>query len=390
MKTFLIVGAGRQATAVAAFLLEQFNDTAVLFADRDPAQIQHAISVQRDPRRCEAYATDGTLTDRRLADLFERADCVVSCVPYFLNEELTRLAIRHQTHFTDLGGNKGTVQRQLAYHAQAESAGISILPDSGLDPGLGNILAEYWKDAWRYRSVKLRCGGLPQQPRNLIKYQLTFSPWGLFNEYFDDCEVSRGGRLELIPGMSEVETIADLPLPGTFEAFATSGGVSVAAALYAPQGVDYEYKTIRYPGHRDYLVAMHELGLFDDKAKARRPDGTELDVTMRDVAVTAFERSLWSDRKDLVILRAEVVGEQNGRRRRGRIDLLDYADDRFTAMERTTGFPTAVVSALQAGLYPERIAPGAKAPFQVVPPKLMLRELQRAGITGITITESEL
>ena len=386
MKTFLIAGAGRQATACAAFLLEQFDGTRVLFVDRDADQLMKATACQQHPERIERHLIDGRLSDPRLTALFPRADCIVSCLPYFMNAALTELAIAHRTHYCDLGGNKATVQKQLRYDDDAKTANVSVIPDCGLDPGTGNVLPEYWKDEWTYRSVSIRCGGLPQRPSNMLNYALVFSPWGLFNEYFDECEVSRGGRLITIEGLSEIETIDDLPISGTFEAFATSGGTSIAAAHYAPLGVDYEYKTIRYPGHRDMIACMRELGFFDERTSATRADGTLLGASMREIAVGAFERALPADRNDLVMLRVDVCGEKDGQRMHGRIDLLDRATDRFTAMERTTGFSIAIVAALQAGLYPARVKPGVQAPFQAVPPKLLIDEHKRAGVTGFTIS----
>ena len=83
-----------------------------------------------------------------------------------------------------------------------------------------------------------------------------------------------------------------------------------------------------------------------------------------------------------------VAQARGGKPVRGRIDLIDYAVERFTAMERTTGFPTAVTAAALAGLYPDcRIEPGAYVPLQIIPPELMIRELARGGITGITVRE---
>ena len=326
--------------------------------------------------------------DPSLTELLERCVCVISCVPYFLNERLMEQALAARTHFCDLGGNKDTVARQLSQAERARQAGVSVIPDCGVAPGTAGVLAEYWQGAWEYESVLIRCGGLPQVPDNLLKYQLTFSAWGLLNEYLDDCELARGGEVITLPGLSDLELLEDLPVPGRFEAFATSGGASIAPALYAARGVDYEYKTIRYAGHRDQIATLRDLGFFDQDTQATRADGTPLGVSLREVSVGVLEHRLPSDRRDLIVLRVEVVGRQDGRRRRGWIDLLDRADERFTAMERTTGFSAAIVAALQAGLYAERIPAGSFVPFQVVPPRLLIEEHRRAGVTGFEITES--
>jgi lysine 6-dehydrogenase len=388
VKRFLILGAGRQGSAVAAFLLERFQETAVDFVDNDANNLKAAAALQREAARVGCHELDVSPVGDGLLSLIAEAACVVSCVPYSFNAALTQASIEAGTPFCDLGGNVGTVREQLAMKDACVAAGVAIAPDCGLAPGLLNILAEYWAGDWEYQSVKLYCGGLPQNPRGVLKYAMTFSIHGLLNEYLDDCELARGGKLVTIPGMSELEPLGDLALPGTFEAFATSGGASLGAHVYAQRGVDYQYKTIRYPGHRDIIQAMWEMGFFDTEPREYHFSGQKVRTSAREISGRIMTDNLRSDGKDLVVARADVAGEKNGRPVRGRIDLLDYALDRFTAMERTTGFPTAITAAALAGMYEQvKIEPGAYAPFQIIAPKLMIEELARGGVTGVTVRE---
>ena len=386
MVSFLFLGAGRQAKAAAAFLLKRFASANVVFVDVDDANLKTAAAAQPDPARVACHKLSVRPVIDQLRALVKQSTCVISCVPFFFNEALTRLAIECRKPFCDLGGNKGTVLQQLALAEAAQAAGVAVVPDCGLAPGSLNVFAEYWRDAWTYTRVKLYCGGLPQHPQGALKYALTFSPWGLFNEYFDDCEVARGGRVVTVPGLGEPETLHDLPLPGTLEAFMTSGGTSVGARLYAARGVDYQYKTLRYPGHRDIMDACRQMGLFSFDSRSFRVGEATIQASPADLNGQVLERAIPSDGRDLIVARAEVEGVQGGVPVRGRIDLLDYAADGFTAMERSTGFGAAIVAAALAGLYPQHpIAPGAYVPFQVLDPKLLIDELAVGGITGITV-----
>lgn len=388
-RRFVIVGAGRQGTACAAFLLDQFEHTAIDLVDVSAERLAVAQRLLGQAQRVRQRQLDVAADPAAARAVFSGAAGIVSCVPYFLNVALTRAAIAAGVPFTDLGGNVGTVAEQLALDVECRKAGVAIAPDCGLAPGLLNVLAEHWAQRWDYRSVRLYCGGLPQNPRGLLKYALTFNVCGLLNEYLDDCEVARGGRVVQIPGMSELEQLSDLALPGSFEAFATSGGASLGPKCYAPRGVDYQYKTIRYPGHRDIIVSLQEQGFFDTARQPFTIDGREIAAVPRDLSGQIMARSMPSDGKDLVVARVDVTAEAAGQPVRGRIDLIDYAVDRFTAMERTTGFPTAVTAAVLGGLYPDcAIAPGAYVPLQIIPPALMIRELARGGITGITVRDS--
>ena len=69
-----------------------------------------------------------------------RADAAISAVPYFLNVGLARASIKAGVSFCDMGGNTDVVQEELSFDEEAESAGVSVIPDCGLAPGLGNVL----------------------------------------------------------------------------------------------------------------------------------------------------------------------------------------------------------------------------------------------------------
>ncbi|GMU20067.1 MAG: saccharopine dehydrogenase [Phycisphaerae bacterium] len=395
MAHFLIIGAGRQGIACGWFLLNRFPEARVAYVDLDRQRLEAARRMGVDADRIMTQAHDLDSASTGLESLVEDCDCVVACVPFFHNEDLTRLAIRHRRHFCDLGGNIATVRRQLALGQAAEAAGVTVVPDCGLAPGAVNVLAEMWRHDWRYRSVKIFCGGLPQHPRGVLRYQSTFSIHGLLNEYLDDCQVSRGGRVVSIEGLSEPETVTGLLLPGEFEAFATSGGASLAPEIYAPAGIDYEYKTLRYPGHRDVIKAMAEIGLLDIRTVMVRPAATAdasraspaVPIAPRDLTLSLLEGALQSDRRDLVVACVLVEGVKGSQPVQGRVDWLDYPDARFTAMERTTGFSAGIAAAFVAGLLPEQAPPGAFAPFQILPPHRLLEELRRTG-TNLQVTSS--
>src|SRR5688500_10160660 len=70
-------------------------------------------------------------------------DAVISCVNYWYNESLSRAAIETKANFCDLGGNNYVVDSQLALDNEAKAAGVSIIPDCGLAPGMVSILATH-------------------------------------------------------------------------------------------------------------------------------------------------------------------------------------------------------------------------------------------------------
>ena len=122
-----------------------------------------------------------TAAVRRVLD---GAAAAVGAVHYTHNLELSRLAIDRLVHFVDFGGNTAVVRDQLRLDEDARRAGITIVPDCGMGPGLNISLATYvMSRIERPLDVRIWDGGLPQDPQPPWNYALTFSVAGLTNEY---------------------------------------------------------------------------------------------------------------------------------------------------------------------------------------------------------------
>src|SRR5256714_10315643 len=113
----------------------------------------------------------------------------------------------------------------------------------------------------RLDELHIRVGGLPQNPRPPLDYQIVFSVEGLINEYVERARVIRGGHVVEVESMTEVESL-DFPAPfGRMEAFQTSGGTSTLPETFAGRVRELDYKTIRYPGHCERFKLLIDLGL---------------------------------------------------------------------------------------------------------------------------------
>lgn len=209
-----------------------------------------------------------------------------------------------------------------------------------------------------------RCGGLPERPVGPLGYKLVFNFRGLWNEYRGAAEFLRNGKLVRVPTLTELETFRSSEL-GPLEACVTSGGTSTCPQSWKGQLETFDYKTIRYPGHWAQIRTLFELGFMDEHLAAR--DGTALEPVR--LTQELFEQRLaFPAVRDVVLLRVSVRGTHQGRPLELQYDLLDRHDTTtgFTAMERTTAFPAALVAHLQAR---RLIAPGAR-PLEVSVPAL--------------------
>lgn len=371
----LVLGAGQQGSACAYDLLKH-TDHDVVIAD---------VNVDRLPEFLQPFL-GGRLTATRLdandrsavRDVMEGADAVMNAFPYYFNLGMTVAAIDSGAHYADLGGNTDIVLQQKGLHERAREKGVSAVPDTGLAPGMVNILAQHGiRQMDTVRAVRIKVGGLPQHPEPPLNYQIVYSLEGVLDYYTTLSWVLRDGKPLQVKALSEIEEL-DFPEVGTLEAFHTAGGLSTMAQRYEGQIPTMEYKTLRYPGHARHMEAIRDLGMLD----LEPIDVKGVKVAPRDVFMAVAGPRLKKDPRtspDLVALRVEVEGEKDGGDLLLRWDLLDRFDPAtgITAMMRTTGYSLAITGALQAA---GDVEPGVWTPDEGVPAEAYIQALARRGI----------
>jgi len=350
----LVLGGGLMGRAAAWDMCRQPDVGEVTIADVDGQRAKEAAEFAR----CDCVRhmeLDVKKKDDMLAAMKE-ADAVLGAVSYTVNLELSELAIEAGVHFNDMGGNNTVVSEQLRLNERAKAAGVSIIPDTGLAPGMVCPLAMHGvRKMDEAESVRIRVGGLPQKPRPPLNYMLVFSVEGLINEYVEPCVAIRGGKLvENVEPLVDVEEI-EFPAPfGTLEAFNTSGGTSTLPHTLLGLVRELDYKTIRYPGHADKMRTILELGLMDSTPV----DAGGLMVPPRSVLERVISKNVPKGNEDIVLVRVTVDGKKDGKKARAVYEMVDYRDEKtgLTAMMRGTALPASIICLMMAR---GETAPGA-------------------------------
>ena len=280
---------------------------------------------------------------REAGPILRRVNVAISAVPFSHNLALTRLAIEARTHFCDLGGDTRVVRRQHKLHERARRAGVCVVPDCGLMPGLGGALAGevVRRLGGRADRLQVRVGGLPVRPREPYKYQLMFSEAGLLHEYTSRARVLRSGRIRTAAPLTGVEHY------GPLEAFHTGGSASTLPDTFEGRVKELDVKTIRYAGHAE---------------RVRRS------------SVTKLLRSIPKSGPDWVLM--TVLGTR--RVRTVGWVLTDRAGDGLSAMMRCTAFPASIVAQRAAS---GKIRPGVRLQERDVPVEGLVRGLRKRGLT---------
>jgi lysine 6-dehydrogenase len=385
----LVLGAGRMGHGAVFDLIHNSPGVErVTVADFDlkkAAAVAEAVGTSR----VDAHHVDASNYSDVVA-LMGDHDSAISCVNYWHNESLSRAAIETRTNFCDLGGNNYVVDTQLALDDSAKAAGINIIPDCGLAPGMVSILAMHGAAKFdRVDEIHIRVGGLPQDPQPPLNYQLVFSVEGLINEYIEVARVIRDGKITEVESMTEIEDLSFEGFP-PLEAFQTSGGTSTLPDTFLGKIRELDYKTIRYAGHCEKFKTMIDLGLCSsDEIVLPEPGAVAtgyFKVTPRKVFGELLQKHLPADGPDYVLVRLDFVGVNYGAVKKLRYDIVDKLDEAtgMSAMMRTTAFPASIIAQMMAR--GDALVKGATPQEKAIDAEKFVAELDRRNI-DIQISE---
>jgi len=284
MKNVLLVGGGKIGVAITEFL-SSTGDYRMTVADRDPA------SLARMPRKNVTLREIDILSPDFVHEV-EGHDIVLSATPFNLTSKVAEACKRVNAHYLDLTED---VESTRTIKRLAEGAKTAFVPQCGLAPGFISIVAyDLAKKFDKLRDVQMRVGALPVFPHNALKYNLTWSTDGLINEYCNPCESIRDGNLVEVPALEELEQFT---LDGVeYEAFNTSGGLGTLCETLSGKVENLNYKTARYPGHRDIIkLLVRDLHLGTRREILKDVLETAIPITYQDVVLVFVTVNGWID-----------------------------------------------------------------------------------------------
>ncbi len=334
MKNILVAGAGHIGTMIAELLVSS-GDYRVTVID------QSAPSLAAIPRRPHLDTLLLSVADSAaLAAAMRGRFAVVSAAPYSVTAAIAQAAYAAGIHYLDLTEDVATTRivRELA-----KDSSHAFIPQCGLAPGFISVVAmDLVRRFEKLDTLRMRVGALPEYPSNALGYNLTWSTAGVINEYCQPCEAIVQGKLVNVPALEELEHFA---LDGIqYEAFNTSGGLGTLCETLDGKVRNLNYRTIRYPGHRDTMKL-----LLQDLRLAERP------AVMTDI----LEKAIPGTRQDVVVIFVTATGLRNGRNWQESYAQNVYpqvlAGREWTAIQTTTASSVCtVLDLLAAAKLPQR------------------------------------
>jgi len=343
-KNILIVGSGRQGISVAYDILKNSNHN-VIISDINQECLDKAMSkitsIVDSTNLCSELAD--VQDSQSMLKLLENIDVIVSAVPYEFNLALTELAIKSKTSMVDLGGHTNIVRAQLSKNEEAISAGVTIVPDCGMGPGMNITMAVLATEILDKTDEIYICdGGLPKDPNPPWNYSLFFNIEGLTNEYDEQAYFLKDGQIVEVPCFSGIENVSFDEI-GDLEAAVTSGGLSTMPWTFKDKLKVLENKTLRYKGHWEWMKAYRELGLFSRDSIIHE----NKEIIPRDFYHQLLEKKLDHGRvEDICLMRINAKGIKDSKNVNLLIDAVEYYDQEtdLTAMEKWTGWHISILA----------------------------------------------
>src|SRR5438552_5987662 len=233
MARIIILGGGRQGRIIANDLP---GDHDVTVADVATVNLPGVRSMQRDLSR-----------PLELVGTLHEYDLVVGALPGRLGFAAAQAAVKAKRHYVDLSYY---IEDAVQLHGAALAAGVAIVPDCGLAPGLSNLIAGRALATRKPKEINIQVGGFAADPKKPYGYVITWSPEDLLDEYVRPARIIRDGKVVEVAALSGLEIIK-IPGVGDVEAFFTDGLRTLLSEANPPVGVprikNMNEKTMRWP-----------------------------------------------------------------------------------------------------------------------------------------------
>jgi saccharopine dehydrogenase-like NADP-dependent oxidoreductase len=436
MKRILLFGAGLSASTLIKYLL-----------DHSYAESWHLDVVDQDLElilaklaghpNATAHAFNALDSQQRLPYIAQ-ADLVISMLPAAHHVDVAKDCIALQKHLVTPSYISAEMR---ALHEQAKAAGIVILNEIGVDPGIDHmsamrLLDQIKEDGGVLESFKSYCGGLiaPSSDNNPWHYKFTWNPRNVvlagqgsaacyreMNELkylpyhrlfqrLDHIQIEGYGEFEGYvnrDSLNYLETyhIQEVPtifrgtlrrppycqawdvfvqLGMTDDAYTMKGSAQLTprqflnAFLPFETGVSVEDKFLKVVGQRKDLFDLFDfLGLFSDKEVIGVEKASPAQLLQK---ILVEKWRLAPGDKDMIVMYHEIIYTKNDTRFVVNSSLVvEGQDERYTAMSNTVGLPVAIATKLI--LNQQIVERGVTLPVNKELYAPILSELEQFGIT---------
>jgi saccharopine dehydrogenase-like NADP-dependent oxidoreductase len=328
MSKIVVLGAGMVGRAMAIDLSK--NHT-VCSVDIDEVSLKNLQN--KNISTIKADLSDGD----KIKDIVKDFDLVIGAVPGFMGYNTCKSVIEAGRNIVDISFFP---EDCFGLDELAKAMNVIAIVDCGVAPGMDNIILGYHSKLMDVENFECYVGGLPVKREKPFEYKAPFSPIDVLEEYTRPARYVENSHIITKPALSDPEYI-DFEEVGTLEAFNSDGLRSLMFTMNVP---NMKEKTLRYPGHIEYIKVLRDSGFFEHN-----------EVNIKGVGISPMEFTskvlfnkwkLGHEEKEFTIMRVIVEGKENGQQKKYVYSLFDIYNEstKTSSMARTTGY-TATATA---------------------------------------------
>jgi lysine 6-dehydrogenase len=343
MSKIIVLGAGMVGSAIAIDLAKKHKVTLTDLLDNQLAKTKEKC------RSLNISKLDVTEIGK-LQSALKPFDLVVSAVPGFLGFNTLRQIIEAGKNVVDISFSP---ENSLSLDKLGKIKEVTVFVDCGVAPGMDNIILGHYNEILKLTDFECLVGGLPKVRKWPFCYKAPFSPVDVIEEYTRPARYVENGNVVVREPLTDCE-LHEFDKVGTLESFNTDGLRTILLTMSHIRNM--KEKTLRYPGHAEYVRVLKESGFFNKNKKTL--NGlvfSPLDVTSK---ILFDEWKLGENEEEITVMRVTMKGKNSSERTEKVIYNLydEYCTKTQTSsMARTTGYTaTAVANLFLEGLFTEK------------------------------------
>lgn len=343
MSNVIVLGAGMVGSAMAIDMAKNHN---VTLTDLSQDVLD---KVKRKCGDLTCQQLDAT-NKKELQATITKHDLVINAVPGFLGFETLKSIIEAGMNVIDIAFFP---ENSLELDALAKEYNVTAIVDCGVAPGMDNVILGYYNEIMKLTDFECLVGGLPKIKKWPFCYKAPFSPIDVIEEYTRPARYVENGNEIVREPLTDCEFV-EFDKVGTLESFNSDGLRSIIYTM--PHITNMKEKTLRYPGHVEYVRVLKESGFFGTKKiEVNGSMVSPLDFTSK---ILFNEWKLGETEEEITVLRVTLKGENS----EGQIEEVVYSmhdeynrDTNTSSMARTTGYTaTAAANMFLDGLFEEK------------------------------------
>ena len=284
-KKILILGSGMVSPPAIEYLA-RFRDNVITVASNNMAEAEKRVGNRRNVKAVEVDVSKG----EELSGLIAAHDLVVSLLPAPLHPGIAKHCIQHKKHLITTS-YVGPEMEEL--NEAATQAGVTILNEVGLDPGIDHftalkIIKECTEQGGQVTSFTSFCGGLPapEASDNPLGYKFSWAPRGALLAGLNSARYIDDGKIVEVPKGTVFRAAEKV---NAWPAFNLEGYPNRDSVPYAKEyGIQNPRKflrgSLRYQGFCKVFDALVTLGFVNpapmDALKEGAPPMTWRDLSL--------------------------------------------------------------------------------------------------------------